>query len=222
MTTTTKKKSFLGRVFYPFIAGILIIFPLAITIIVIVWFVNLIAGLLGPESSFGSLLQDIGLNFVSNPITAYLLGLCAGIALIYLLGLLVQAGIKRRYNAISDGIMSRIPFIKTIYDASRKIANLFELKDQPDMKAMSPVMCHFGGEGGTAVLALLTSKDTLDIDGRKYYSIMIPTSPVPIGGAILYVPVEWVKKVNMGIDGLINVYVSMGVTGPEYLNRKST
>jgi uncharacterized membrane protein len=117
--------------------------------------------------------------------------------------------------------MSRIPFIKTIYDASRKIANLFEVKDQPDMKAMSPVLCHFGGEGGTAVLALLTSKDVLEIDGMKYYSIMIPTSPVPIGGAILYVPVEWVKKVDMGIDGLINVYVSMGVTGPEYLSSKA-
>jgi len=130
MTTRTKKKSFLGRVFNPFIAGVLIIFPLAITIIVIVWFVNLIAGFLGPDSSFGSLLQDIGLNFVSNPITAYLIGLFAGIALIYLLGLLVQAGLKRRYNAISDSIMSRIPFIKTIYDASRKIANLFEVKGE--------------------------------------------------------------------------------------------
>lgn len=222
MNANTKKKTFLRRMFNPFIAGVLVIFPLGITIIVIVWLVNLIAGFLGPDSAFGSLLQDIGLNFVSNPIIAYLIGLCAAIGLIFLMGLIVQAGIKRRYNSISDSIMSRIPFIKTIYDASRKIANLFELKDQPDMKAMSPVMCHFGGEGGTAVLALLTSKDTLDIDGRKYYSIMIPTSPVPIGGAILYVPAEWVKKVDMGIDGLINVYVSMGVTGPEYLTKKGT
>lgn len=222
MTTRPKKKSFLGRIFTPFLAGVLIIFPLAITIIVIVWFVNLFADLMGPESNFGSLLQDFGLNIVSNPITAYLLGLCAAIGLIFLLGIIVQAGIKRRYNAISDSIMSRIPFIKTIYDASRKIAGLFDTKDQPDMKAMSPVLCHFGGEGGTAVLALLTSNDVLDIDGRKYYSIMIPTSPVPIGGAILYVPVDWVKKVDMGIDGLINVYVSMGVTGPGYLNKKPT
>ena len=220
-TTVKKNKSFLSRIFRPFIAGLLIVFPLAITIIVIVWFVNIIADLMGPDSSFGNILQEIGLNFVSNPTVAYLIGLCATIGLIFLLGLIIQAGIKQRYNAISDSIMSRIPFIKTIYDASRKIANLFEVKDQPDMKAMSPVLCHFGGEGGTAVLALLTSKDVLDIDGRKYYSIMIPTSPVPIGGAILYVPVEWVKKVDMGIDGLVNVYVSMGVTGPEYLTKKS-
>lgn len=221
-TITKKKKSILSRIFQPFIAGVLIIFPLAITIIVIVWLVNIIVGLLGPESSFGILLREIGLNFVSNPFIAYLIGLCVSIGIIFIMGLIVQVGLKNRYNAISDAIMSRIPFIKTIYDASRKIASLFELKDQPDMKAMSPVLCHFGGEGGTAVLALLTSKDLLEIEGRKYYSIMIPTSPVPIGGAILYVPVEWVKKVNMGIDGLINVYVSMGVTGPEYLSKKST
>jgi uncharacterized membrane protein len=193
-TNKKKKKSLISKIFQPFFAGVLIIFPMAITIIVIVWFVNLIAGLLGPESSFGSVLQDLGLNLVSNPVAAYLIGLCAAIGLIFFLGLIVQARLKQHFNAISDSIMSRIPFIKTIYDASRKIANLFEVKDQPDMKAMSPVLCHFGGEGGTAVLALLTSKDVLEIDGMKYYSIMIPTSPVPIGGAILYVPVDWVKR----------------------------
>jgi uncharacterized membrane protein len=50
---------------------------------------------------------------------------------------------------------------------------------------------------------------------------MIPTSPVPIGGAILYVPVDWVQKVDFGIDGLVNIYVSMGVTGPDYLNKST-
>ena len=85
---------------------------------------------------------------------------------------------------------------------------------------MSPVMCYFGGEGGTAVLALLTSQEIIHIDDNDYYSIMIPTSPVPIGGAILYVPVAWVKKVNFGIDGLVNIYVSMGVTGPDFLHKK--
>ena len=42
----------------------------------------------------------------------------------------------------------------------------------------------------------------------------MPTAPVPIGGGLLYVPVEWVKPANMGIDKLTEIYVSMGLTPP--------
>jgi hypothetical protein len=54
---------------------------------------------------------------------------------------------------------------------------LFDTKDQPDMKSMSPVMVYFGGEGGTSVLALLTSKEVIKLDGNDYYSIMGITAP---------------------------------------------
>ena len=219
-SSKTKTHPFIRKVLQPFVTGLLSVFPLMITVVVILWAASFIRDLLGPDSNFGSLLQKIGLHFVSNTVIAYILGLAAALVLLYLMGLLVQAGLRKQWDAISDGIMSRIPVIKTIYDASKKLTNLFDVKDQPDMKAMSPVMCYFGGEGGTAVLALLTSNDIIAIDGHEYYSIMIPTSPVPVGGAILYVPVAWVKKVDFGIDGLVNVYVSMGVTGPEYLQKK--
>lgn len=219
-TKSVKKHSFIAMIMRPLLTGVLAIFPLVITIIVILWFINLLKDLLGPESSIGAILQYMGFNFVSNDIVAYLIGLSTTLMLIYILGLLVQAGLRNQWNKLTDSVMTRIPIIKTIYDASKKVMVLFEVKDQPDMKAMSPVMCYFGGEGGTAVLALLTSKEIISIDGHDYYSIMIPTSPVPIGGAILYVPINWVKKVDFGIDGLVNIYVSMGVTAPEFLQKK--
>ncbi|MDT8392906.1 MAG: DUF502 domain-containing protein [Bacteroidales bacterium] len=220
-TKETKKKTFFSKIMRPFLTGILTIFPLVITIIIIIWFINFLAGMIGPASDFGGLLQSVGLNFVKNQIVAYLLGLSATLVLIYFMGIMVQIGLRNQWNNLTDNIMRRIPLISTIYNASKKITSLFEVKDQPDMKAMSPVMCYFGGKGGTAVLALLTTQEIINIDGFEYYSVMIPSSPVPIGGAILYVPVSWVEKVNFNIDGLVNIYVSMGVTGPEYLQKKA-
>ncbi len=204
----------------PFITGLLAIFPLVITIVVIAWFISFLKNLFGPDSNVGEILQSVGLNFVRNTNVAYLIGVVLTLILIYILGVMVQAGLRKQWNIVTDSVMTRIPVIKTIYDASKKIMALFDNKDTPEMKSMSPVMCYFGGEGGTAVLALLTTQEIITIDGNEYYSIMIPTSPVPIGGAILYVPTKWIKKVNFGIDGLVNIYVSMGVTGPEYLQKK--
>jgi uncharacterized membrane protein len=216
--TTEKRTGFVQKIFRPFITGFLAIFPLVITIIVIVWFVEILSYYMGPGSWFGQLLQSLGLRFVTQGVFAYLLGLAATLVLIYLFGILVQVGLRNSWERISDSIMGRIPVIKTIYDAARKIIKLLDKKEQSELKGMSPVMCYFGGEGGTAVLALQTSKRKIHINGHDYYSIMIPSSPVPIGGAILYVPVDWVEKVDFGFDGLFNVYMSMGVTGPDMLD----
>ncbi|MGI8725167.1 MAG: hypothetical protein ACR2J1_07395, partial [Methyloceanibacter sp.] len=40
------------------------------------------------------------------------------------------------------------------------------------------------------------------------------SAPVPFGGALIYVPAEWVKPAEGGVERLMNVYVSMGVTPP--------
>jgi uncharacterized membrane protein len=40
---------------------------------------------------------------------------------------------------------------------------------------------------------------------------------VPVGGALIYVPSSWIKPADGGVETLMNVYVSMGVTPPKGL-----
>jgi len=42
----------------------------------------------------------------------------------------------------------------------------------------------------------------------------LPSAPVPFGGALIYVPSDWVKPAEGSVERLMNVYVSMGVTPP--------
>jgi uncharacterized membrane protein len=44
--------------------------------------------------------------------------------------------------------------------------------------------------------------------------VLIPTAPVPFGGALLYVPMSWVRPANIGVETLTAIYVSMGITSP--------
>jgi uncharacterized membrane protein len=78
---------------------------------------------------------------------------------------------------------------------------------------MRPVWCFFGGDGA-AVLALAPSAQPVDIEGRNYFAVLVPTAPVPFGGALIYVPAEWVRPANIGVDKLTAIYVSMGITSP--------
>lgn len=74
--------------------------------------------------------------------------------------------------------------------------------------------CFFGGEGGAAVLGLMPSPDPVKIGEHDYVGLLVPSAPVPFGGALIYVPADWVKPADGGVERLMNVYVSMGVTPP--------
>lgn len=50
---------------------------------------------------------------------------------------------------------------------------------------------------------------------------MISTAPVPFGRAILYVPVDCVEPVDMAVDELVNVYMSMGAISHDYIKTSS-
>jgi uncharacterized membrane protein len=53
------------------------------------------------------------------------------------------------------------------------------------------------------------------IGEHSYLGLLVPSAPVPFGGALIYVPSDWVKPAEGGVERLMNVYVSMGVTPPE-------
>jgi uncharacterized membrane protein len=168
-------------------------------------------------------MEFLGLKFVSSEISAYLLGVLAVLLLVYLLGVIVEAGLKNRCQALIDGVLNRVPLVGRVYKALNKMISMFDTRDQADIKSMGAVMCFFGGkEGSTGVLALLTSSEKINMNGVDYYSIMIPTAPVPFGGAILFVPLDWVVHVDIEFDGLLNIYMSMGITSPEYFNQPKT
>jgi uncharacterized membrane protein len=80
---------------------------------------------------------------------------------------------------------------------------------------MSPVWCFFGGEGGAAVLELLPMPKPIMIGDQPYHVVLVPSAPVPVGGCLVHVPVKRVKPADFGVDALISICVSMGVTSPQ-------
>jgi uncharacterized membrane protein len=60
----------------------------------------------------------------------------------------------------------------------------------------------------------MPSPEPVMIGERKYIAVLVPSAPVPFGGALIYVPAEWIKPAEGGVERLMNVYVSMGVTPP--------
>ena len=195
------------------LAGLLVLLPLALTVAVLAWAFSIVYQFVGPGSFAGRFFAALGYPFSSHPGLAYLFGTLVLLAAIYLLGLVVQSGLTRPLRRLIDRTLRRIPLIGRVYGLADRFVGLLDQKQEADVGAMSPVWCFFGGDG-VAVLALAPSAQPIDIDGRRYLAVLVPTAPVPFGGALLYVPVEWVRPANIGVDALTGIYVSMGMTPP--------
>jgi uncharacterized membrane protein len=213
----------LGRILRIFLAGVLALLPIAVTVFVTAWVASLIAGYAGPGSFVGRLIiglgASVGLDISPSSSAAYLLGLAIILGAIFVLGLLVESGLRSFILNSLDWLIMRIPLISNIYDLSKRFVSLVDRGDQGDLKSMRPVWCFFGGEGGAAVLGLMPSPEPVVIGEHSYLGLLVPSAPVPFGGALIYVPSEWVKPAEGGVERLMNVYVSMGVTPPMSMPR---
>ena len=191
--------------------------PLTVTVAVIAWVVSLLVTYAGPNSWFGRLLVSVGLSVNDGAVAPYLIGLLLVLGVIFLIGLFVEHEIGTWLGAPFERLLLRIPVVSSIYDLSKRFTSLMDKKGGGELKGMSPVWCFFGGDEGAAVLALLASPQPVTIGGQDYMGVLIPSAPVPVGGALIYVPSAWIKPADGGVENLMNVYVSMGVTPPKGL-----
>ncbi len=199
------------------VAGSIAALPLLATVLIFTWSVRFAMSWLGPESALGRLLGALGLRVTGSPLAGYAIGIAVMLAAILLLGVLVEAGMQRGLEALVDGVVQRIPIVRNVYDTIDRFVQMLSKRDQGGLKSMSPVWCHFGGPGGATVLGLLSTPEPVVIGGQRFRAVLVPTAPVPIGGALIYVPDAWVTPAQIGMEALTSIYVSMGVTSGEYL-----
>src|SRR5882762_4835317 len=114
--------------FRTFIAGFLVLLPLAVTHTVIVWVGSFIYAYLGPDSAIGRVLISIGFNFSNSPIAAYGLGAVA------VVGLVVESRLESRVRSLIDSLMQRIPFLGNLYDVTKRFVAIVDRKNQDGLK----------------------------------------------------------------------------------------
>jgi uncharacterized membrane protein len=202
-----------------FLAGLLAALPLIATAALLYFVVRLMLDWLGPNSLFGSLMGSLGLGVAGAEWVGYLIGLAVVVFILLGLGLAVEKGLQRWFNSLIDALVRRIPVVRTVYDTIKNFVDLLSKRDKDQMNAMQAVWVHFGGPGGASALALLSSPQSVMVNDVECLAVIIPTAPVPIGGGLLYVPKHWVTASDLGMDAVTSIYVSMGMTSPQFINK---
>jgi uncharacterized membrane protein len=208
-----------------FLAGLLFLLPIVLTVFIVAWIVDFMRSAIGPGTVLGTLLTRGGsyLAGLSNQDTlAFWLG--AGIALagIWLLGLIVKTGAKHIIQDYLDRLLTRVPFIRSIYNPVSRVVRLATERGNGapgDLSSMSVVSCRFGSAtNGVDILSLLASQHVYNIAGERRRLVFIPAAPIPMSGGLVLVPEASVTPVpEMKVDDLLKIYVSLGALTPEVM-----
>lgn len=199
-----------------FLAGLFTILPLVITVAIVIWVAEYLNNWLGPGTAIGARLQQVG-SFASGEAFAYAIGWVIVLVAVFGLGVLIESGARRWVQGLLDGALGRLPMLGGIYGTVRQLVGMMDSKGSADLKGMSVVYCVFGAETGAAFLALLPTPQTFRIGEIDYHAVLIPSAPVPVGGSLLFVPATSIRPAGITVDAFMSVYVSMGVTGPQFL-----
>lgn len=194
-----------------FLTGFFTMLPFVITIAIMIWMGSTLQRWVGPESPAGMALRAIGLRFVTDERVASFIGWVLVVAGLWLVGAVVKSTAKYKLAKAFDTVIKRIPIIKSIYKPVSQVVEMLRQDDQSEIQRMRVVYCRLGQDYGGGFLGLRASENLYRFGSRECYVVYIPTAPVPMSGGILFIPVDDVLPIDMEVEDLIQICVSLGV-----------
>jgi hypothetical protein len=105
------------------LTGAVALLPLVATALVLWWLWRVVMEYLGPQSWFGRTLSRITDGLTDSEWAQYALGLVGLVLIVYVVGVVVEIGVRRGWRRLVDAIVARIPVVRTIYDVVQKLVS---------------------------------------------------------------------------------------------------
>jgi uncharacterized membrane protein len=188
-----------------FITGLLIWIPLGITLLVLHWLIgtmdDLLPSRLRPEALWGVHIPGFGTGLT--------------LLVVFVTGLLAANFIGQRLVRFWEGVLARIPVVKSIYYGVKQVSDTV-LADTG--LAFRKVLLVQYPRAGSWTIAFQTGRPGGDVVNHlrgEYVSVYVPTTPNPTSGFFLMMPRADVVELDMNVDDALKYIISMGVVAPD-------
>lgn len=206
--TGTNGQALLDYCWRTFLVGLAAMLPIALTVYVVVWLARV------AESVFGVMARFV------LPEEWYVpgIGVVMGVALVFLVGVFINAWVVSGVIALGERLLERIPLVKTLFGGLRDLSRFLsrdsgesELKHvvsvevQPDVHLIGFVT---DDEAARALPELARE------DNDRLVSVYLPMG-YQVGGYTLYLPVSRLKTLDLRVDDAMRMVLTAGVNRPE-------
>lgn len=195
-----------------FIAGLLVVIPLAttiwLTLTIASWVINFLTRIPKQVNPFD------GLHPILTNLLNLLVGLAVPITCILLIGLMARNIAGRWLLELGERILQGIPLAGSVYKTLKQILETL-LKDSKS-KFRRVVMVEYP-RPGLWTLAFVTGAVNPELQSRlqqPMLSLFIPTTPNPTTGWYAIVPEDEVIDLAISIEDAFKLLISAGIVGP--------
>ena len=196
--------SILGRLRNYFIAGIVVLVPIGITLYLTRFFISISSKLIPNELNPNSYL----------PFAIPGLEILLAIIFITIIGSLSLSFIGKKILKIFNDILKRIPILRTIYSAIGQMTETFAPKKG---SKKSVVLIQYPRKGTWAV-GFATKENNGEISKKtntNLINVFVPTTPNPTSGFLLMFPKDEVIYLDMTFEEASKFIVSAGTSDPK-------
>ena len=196
--------SILGRLRNYFIAGIVVLVPIGITLYLTRFFISISSKLIPNELNPNSYL----------PFAIPGVEILLAIIFITIVGSLSLSFIGKKILKIFNDILKRIPILRTIYSA---IGQMTETLAPKKGSKKSVVLVEYPRKGSWAV-GFATRENDGEISKKtntNLINVFVPTTPNPTSGFLLMFPKDEVIYLDMTFEEASKFIVSAGTSDPK-------
>ncbi len=187
-----------------FIAGILVVLPIGVTVLILVWVFT----------SVDNILQPVFNYFIGKNIPG--VGFAATVVLIFIIGAIARNIIGRRILRYAESLLNKVPIFRQLYSSIRQILMSFAAPDRTGF--MQVVLAQFPKDGMWTI-GFITNEITQQ-NGELLINVFIPTSPTPWSGFFQIVKEREIIRTDISVEDAIKMVVSCGRAVSEEVRKK--
>jgi len=204
MAKEEKRRSFFTRFRNYFIAGMVVLIPIGVTLYLTLFLISISSKILPKEINPNHYLPyDIpGVEIIIS------------ILLITFIGWLSLSIIGKTLIRLFENILKRIPILRTIYSAIGQMTDSFK-KGEKNKKNV--VLVEYPRKGSWAV-GFATNDNTGEITNKtkkNLVNVFVPTTPNPTSGFLLMLPKDEIIYLDMDFEEASKFIVSAGTSNPK-------
>ena len=204
MSDRNIKKSIFAKIRNNFIAGIVVLIPIGITLYLTIFFIRVTGNIIPKELNPNNYL----------PFNIPGVEILIALFFITLIGWLSLSFLGKKFFELFNRILKKIPILRTIYSA---IGQMTESFTKTDNKQKSVVLLEYPRKGVWAV-GFATKENTGIIKEKvkeELINVFVPTTPNPTSGFLLMFPKDEVIYLNMSFEEASKFIVSAGTSNPK-------
>ena len=201
MAIKEKKSNFFTRIRNYFIAGIVVLIPLGITVYLTILIITISSKILPKEINPNHYL----------PYNIPGLEIIISLFIITFIGWLSLSFLGRKFLNLFNNILKKIPILRTIYSAIGQMTQTFT---NTDSKKKNVVLVEYPRKGSWAV-GFATKDNVGEITAKtnkKLVNVFVPTTPNPTSGFLLMFPKDEVIYLDMSFEEASKFIVSAGTS----------